>query len=751
MADTSVLFPRAPTPGNSGGKSLPHFVRFLIAALLTAGLGFLPGQVASAQEKTAPDLCGAPVIPESPETKHINLVVDDSGSMFRDTDTKQLLDRWSFAKYSLEVFAALMGAGDSLDVYLLSSFARDGNRQASISLQGRQTQQDINQIRETQFQGSGTPYEAVTRANADLADRSADQNWLVILTDGQFRESGNQVENSRVQQDLESFLASQQEASRQFGIAFLALGDEAPNLEALTDKGLVFAQAENSRDLLTTMGSFANRIFGRNKVEISSSGQWSSDLDLEEIIVFAQGSAVEIGAANTSDGSVVPQSTVNVSWVENKEITFPNGDIRMPTPNTELQGQVATFGEIARGDIDFDITNAATVEIFYRPQVNFGAQLTNSDGEVREEKVVAGPHTLEFGFLSDCEFVNDSPLLNAGSFSASVYQDGELIAEGLQPGDQVELQDGEVTIEYRAEYLDGVPEGDEQTFTVAKPPLPSRMTAEIPEYKVSEMAEYPPSDKQIRITYEVIEDGIAREPLPEEWATLDPQTFEIVRESNLEFELVKLDQPGQLRLLARAPEGDIFDANVGELETTVRGSYLPARAGDLAEVDIPISVEDDRSPWDKFTNWFKEIGWKILLALLLLALILGYIFKRRFSKRVKRRPSITGTPRSVGVTPIEDRGKFQMNGFRKLLPFVANTATLSYVPPGTVGFRTMKLKAGPRKSMTVTNWKEIAQKDNVEINGTPLNSETRRPPKLSASGTISASTPQMTYEMTPST
>jgi len=132
-------------------------------------------------------------------------------------------------------------------------------------------------------------------------------------------------------------------------------------------------------------------------------------------------------------------------------------------------------------------------------------------------------------------------------------------------------------------------------------------------------------------------------------------------------------------------------------------------------------------------------------------LILGYIFKRRFSKRVKRRPTITGTPRSVGVTPIEDRGKFQTSGFRKFLPFVANTATLSYVPPGTVGFRTMKLKAGPRKSMTVTNWKEIAQKDNVEINGTPLNSETRRPPKLSASGTISASTPQMTYEMTPST
>lgn len=316
----------------------------------------------------------------------------------------------------------------------------------------------------------------------------------------------------------------------------------------------------------------------------------------------------------------------------------------------------------------------------------------------------------------------------------------------------MELQDGEVTIEYSATYLDGVPEGDAQTFAVAKPPLPSRMTVdEIPDYKVSEMAEYPPPGKQVSISYEVIEDEIAREPTPEEWATLDPKTFEIVRDSNLEFELIKLDQPGQLRLLTRAPEGNVYKAKTGPIETTLAGSYVPGQTQSRAEVNVPITVENDISTWDRFLNWFKEIGWKILLALLLLALILGYIFKRRFSKRVKRRPSITGTPRSVGVTPIEDRGKFQTNGFRKLLPFVANTATLSYVPPGTVGFRTMKLKAGPRKSMTVTNWKEIAQKDNVEINGTPLNSETRRPPKLSASGTISASTPQMTYEMTPST
>lgn len=751
MAAAPVPCSLPPLSGRGRGVSLSRGARIALSAFLLVTLAFLPSHAAGAEEKTAPDLCGAPVIPESPETKHINMVVDDSGSMIRDAESKQLLDRWSFAKYSVEVFAGLMGPGDSLDVYLLSSFTGDGNRQASISLQGRQTQSGIDRIRSIEVEGSGTPFEAIQRTTSDDVLRPADQNWLVILTDGEFRDSGNPVPTERVQESLESFLSSQQESNRQLGVAFLALGDEAPNLAALTDKGLVFAQAQNSRDLLTTMGSFANRIFGRNKVELAPEGAWSTDLDLDEVIVFAQGADVDVASAVVSGERVLPQSTVQVSWIENKAIRFPNGDAVTPLPNTELQGQIATFGEIPRGDIGFDISNAETVELFYRPKVNFGARLTNETGQVEETTVVAGPHTLDFGFLSDCEFVNGSPLLSAGNFAANVYQDGDLVAKDLQPGDQVELDDGEVTIQYSATYLDGVPEVAEQTITVAKPPFPSRMTAVVPEYKVTEMAEFPPPDRQIAIKYEVIEDETPRQPLPEEWAALDPQTFEIASESNLEFQLVKEETPGQLRLLLRAPDGDIYDANVGDLEATVRGSYLPVGNHAPAEVDVPISVEDDRSWWDKFLNWFKEIGWKILLALLLLALILGYIFKRRFSKRVKRRPSITGTPRSVGVTPIEDRGKFQASGFRKFLPFVANTATLSYVPPGTIGFRAMKLKAGPRKSMTVTNWKEIAEKDNVEINGTPLNSETRRPPKLSASGTISASTPQMTYEMTPST
>jgi hypothetical protein len=162
-----------------------------------------------------------------------------------------------------------------------------------------------------------------------------------------------------------------------------------------------------------------------------------------------------------------------------------------------------------------------------------------------------------------------------------------------------------------------------------------------------------------------------------------------------------------------------------------------------------IQIEDDLSAFAKFMNWWNTFGWKLFLFLLLLILILGYVLKKRFSKKMKKRPSITGTPNQVGTSLEESNGKFRKTGIRTYMPFVADTATLSYVPAGVTGFRPMKLKAGRNKSMTVTNWKQIAEKNNTEINGTPLDEETRRAPSFGPSASITATTPQMTYEMTP--
>ena len=56
-------------------------------------------------------------------TKIINVVYDDSGSMIFDfDDTQQKVDTWCQAKYSMEVFAAMLGKKDIMNVYVMSDY-----------------------------------------------------------------------------------------------------------------------------------------------------------------------------------------------------------------------------------------------------------------------------------------------------------------------------------------------------------------------------------------------------------------------------------------------------------------------------------------------------------------------------------------------------------------------------------------------------------------------------------------------------
>lgn len=48
----------------------------------------------------------------------INVVYDDSGSMVK-TDDGKTIPRWSQAKYSLEVFTAMLNENDKMNIWLL--------------------------------------------------------------------------------------------------------------------------------------------------------------------------------------------------------------------------------------------------------------------------------------------------------------------------------------------------------------------------------------------------------------------------------------------------------------------------------------------------------------------------------------------------------------------------------------------------------------------------------------------------------
>jgi hypothetical protein len=760
----------------SGSSSLPAasaglfcVFRQRVMPSLAAGAvlasGFLGVQVfpASAEESESTQ-CGAIVAADQGQSRQINLVLDDSGSMFKDFKTNTILNRWSHAKYSLGVFAALMGPRDLLNVYRLSDFAgRNSSERPELELAGANNSiLNVQLIDDMAMQGRGTPFVAVEGAFTDLQASGAQEKWLVVLTDGKFRVPGDDGNERDIEQDeLRGLIKNFAEEGRDqdIRIAYLALGRDIPTVASQPKSRIYGEEAQDTEKLLGRVEKFANQIFGRDELPDSvftSSNPPTADIDIdmEEMIVFSQGSNIEIGPLQTQAGTVNPTTSVDVKWSDNPyEVKGPGGGPVPSVPDQGLQGQVAYFGQVPKGTVGFSIVNARTgiPTVFYRPQVRLGYELRTPDGEaVRGTAVEAGDYAVTYGFQDvECNFVDSELLGDVQYLSTSITVGDQVVAEDFKSGDVITFPEGKADIEIVASYLQGTIVPGVFTSTFLKPALMSRMVAAEAKFKVSDMADFQADSAAISLEYTVIEDGVSRLPDAGEWAALDPKTFEIESKSNLDFDLKKLDEPGQLLLRARAPEGNVFDADTGKIDATVRGSYAADRPDLFAEETVQFQVEDDISAWDRFKNWFATIGWKILVGLLLLAILLGYLFKRRFARNVRPRPEITGTPRMVGMTALQDRGRFQVNGLRKVLPFVANTATLSYVPAGTPGFRKLKLKAGPGKSMVVTNWKEIAERDNVEINGTPINAEMRKPPRFGSGGTITAATPQMTYEMTP--
>jgi hypothetical protein len=764
--------PRSVLPSASAGPTRLRVKRgaalLAVGAVLASGAAFGSGIGVASADDAAADQCGDIVAADATGFRQINLVLDDSGTMFKDFASDTLMTRWSHAKYSLGVFAALMGPGDVLNVYRLSDFVgRDQTRTAALVLSGSDSAiSNVGQIDALEMKGLGTPFEAVDGAFGDLQTSGIQEKWLVVLTDGKFRVPGpdnkdRDIEQSELRDLIQGF--ARDGADQGIRIAYLALGEDIPTVADQPRLGIYGKQARNTEDLLGQVENFANLIFGRDELPDSvftsrNPARANIDIDMAQMIVFSQGPNIDIGPLQTNAGAIPPLTSVDVKWSPNPyQVTRLVRGQREPVlsvPDQALEGQVAYFGEVPNGQVEFAIANARSgiPTVFYRPQVRLGYQLRDVNGnEVRGNAVEAGDYTVTYGFQDvNCNFV-DSPLLGKVEYlSSSIEVDGQVIATDFKSGDLITFPEGQAEISLLASYLQGTRVPGNFSPVFLKPALPSRIAATDITYQVSTMEDYPPDSAAIPIKYTIIEDGVERLPDADEWAALDASTFKVDPvDNNLEFDLKKLDEPGQLLLRARAPDGDVFKAKTGLIEATVSGSYVANRTDLYAEETVQFEVEDDLSTWDRFKNWFATSGWKWLLALLALATLLGYLFKRRFSRSVESSPEITGTPMTVGRTSINDQGSFKVNPFRRILPFFANTATLTYAPAEEFAFAEMKLKAGPGKSMVVTNWRELAERDNVAINGEQINEDTQRAPRFMPGSIITASTPQMTYELIP--
>ena len=692
---------------------------------------------------TTATTCGAEVTPIAEPERQINLVLDESGSMFVDSQGAPST-LWSIAKYSLEAFAALISPNDTLNVFPMSQYTPEAPAEPTLTLPGTIPAEDrVAGVHDLVLNGRSTPWRSVTAAAENILSSSSPVKWLVVLTDGQFVDGTELVEPEVVLGLLDEL------AAQGVSIAFMSIGREAVVLPA--GDGRIVAEVQDTGQLLSAMTGFANTIFERSLVTgLDAAGAWTTDIPMSEVVVFAQGDDVAIGNATTAEGPVAPLGVVPVSWTTNPDVQVrsprdPDTILTIrPVPDESLEGLLASYSSIPAGPVTFDISNASQVDVFYKPDVEFGYFITDTDGrDVGNVLTADTPYTLNYSFMDSSCVPVESDLLNPVQYTAEILRDGEVLQADISPGASIQLPPADYELRVAATYTGG--------SAAAAIPLIVTTQSNGLEYFASQMAEFPPTPEGIPFRLSVTTEGtnLVRPPTKEEWAALDPSAVTFDSNGDLDFQFVKGARPGEATILVRAPDGDVYAATTGEISVTVTPADQGALRGQTS-TPVRFTVVDDISAFDRFMHWFWTVGIWILVAIALLILVLGYLLKKRFPRKLKKRPTIEGIPRVIGQQRLNGRGQFQVNGLRRILPFVADTGTLKYVPPGTMGFRPMQVKAGPRKMLRLTNWKEIAKQANVQVNGSPLDDSTMKEPMFGASAMITADTPQMSFEMTPS-
>lgn len=727
----------------------------------------------------------------------INLVYDDSTSMIIDDYTGKPVDRWCQAKYGMEVFAAMLGSRDTLNIFCMSDYYY-GTGGINMTLRGSDgAEKNVDKVHNMLTKAGWTPFAAVTAAEEDLRNRDADEKWLVILTDGEFQNRPR---------DLNSYFAGRNDDTK---VMFIGLSDTVDNITQNEQQGIYFSQAHDSREILGILTDAANRIFNSNKLTVSRDGSFSFDLPMSELVVFAQGKNVAINGITDSAGNRLSGEIGQVSVRYSEKATSNSAYKESDTVVAKnLTGKIATFrGDYGVGNYKLDVTGAETVEIYYRPNVDIGLILTDSSGfEVTSlQKLEAGEYTVDFSFVKKGteERVPESPLLGDVVYKASMSNNGAELGE-IKSGQKIKLDEGDVTMDASATYL---------VYNTVSTSVSYKV------WRNKTVSFSFPSDNP---TYYVVKDGVTliRPPMAEKEE--DPGVLDYIklvidglkarREQAADENVtrggetvsapytVKVKLNGQdvteeqwaifatptVRLRDRgvlfSSEGNWFERKLAEIKylfskkedanifrdavvekTDEPGVFLiyPTVRDDGPEDDGTeytnaaflieyseqvdeelwsgrtegsIKVKDCRSFYDR--NAKVIIGWLKVAGILLLIFL--YVIKPRFPKEMAEAPLVTQRKigpefRGMRLKPSEDIGSFEKSFLMKILPLVAERGTI-YIPQDGSLTLHVKAKRGGRE-FWLMNAESFAGNKKILFDGEPLDEETTTGPTALSSAT----------------
>jgi hypothetical protein len=394
--------------------------------------------------------------------KAIHIVYDDSGSMIRD-DGDVYLDRWAQAKYAMEVFAAMLQENDTMRVYYMSDYVTSigGNINAPprLSIMGTEPMlARAAKVHDTITLASNTPFDPVLKAYKDLKNETSGEKWLVVLTDGQFNFLYGESANVNADGFYSQFINESD-----IKIIHFAMGNDAAIITADPKRNIFFEHSRNDNEILGKIISVCNQIFNRNTIRFNNEAkrQFSFDLPMRELLVFAQGADIGINGI-VGESKHDPSETVNVRYSEAAAINYANNpNVIIPR---NLTGVVAVFRDIPQGRYELDVAGAQLVEIYYKPAVNLVIRLYRRGREITSQDIPEGNYRLRFGLATeDGKFV-ESSLLGKVEYQATVQNRGQ--TSPVRSGDIIKIHPGELRIQAEAHFLEINTAADTITRTV---------------------------------------------------------------------------------------------------------------------------------------------------------------------------------------------------------------------------------------------------------------------------------------------
>lgn len=427
------------------------------------------------------------------ETKRaIAIVYDNSGSMYVGSEEQR--KAWCQATYATEAFAAMMNPSDVLRVYPMNPIEVEG-KTYTYDQPLEVNQKSASTIRKIYSKPGDTHIETIMAGCNDILSVSADEYWLVVVTDGdEFYRNGKGLGKSKTVTELEKDLSASRE---KLNVMYLGMGSQTAMPKDVTGNYYYEAKkTQNGAQVLEALNSMCNTIFGRDTLPDVGSTV-SFDLSMTKLILFVQGDGIK----NVKLGNLKPSSTVEMKY---SELGAGGSYANKFVVDTSLQGQLLTFNNVDAGDFTLSYEGqVSSIDCYYEPDVDVQMVLTDEAGNPvpSDADPIYGTYYVHYNLVDKNGKPVESKLLKETKFTIKYTQNGQKKVFEADKGGKLKLdmkegdtlEDASVKVVYLGGYSREKTAADLKwpKFTFVAPEagwLDAKISGGASEYKLSQIS-----------------------------------------------------------------------------------------------------------------------------------------------------------------------------------------------------------------------------------------------------------------------